>query len=468
MTNLFRGNVQPSALQNAIERATDGNQQSEDWSLIMQICDHVSGHEESAREAMKTIRKRLQINPTTHGWRTIGLTLTLLEALTKNCGKIFHLQIAHKDFLKELKGVIGPKNNPPVPLQERVLGMIQTWALAFHHDPDLRAVDHFYQDCKQQGLMFPPAEPENIIKAAVPATGTIERPSQYARSASQPGPRPTGRDDRSASDGPSYPTEYKSSAPQAMGVDQLGKLRSELDVVQTNAQVFGEMLVTLQPGEENPQDFELLMELHNTCKQMQARIVDLLSQVSADDITVDLLRYNDEFNNSFKTFESYMQQRDRRFGASHKPTYNSPTASSRAVPSSTSNAENEPALIQFDDDPIPIATGLQTMNINSMSASAVPKNIPQQSIASAVTRPAANIQDPERDVREIEQWLKSQGDESDTDETNRPTGDTTHAFNNFLQKRVSAIAEQRPSDQPSLYPTLQNPSINSTQSNTRL
>ena len=44
-----------------------------------------------------------------------------------------------------------------------------------------------------------------------------------------------------------------------MGVDQLGKLRSELDVVQTNAQVFGEMLVTLQPGEESPQDFELLM-----------------------------------------------------------------------------------------------------------------------------------------------------------------------------------------------------------------
>jgi len=35
------------------------------------------------------------------------------------------LQIAHKEFLKELKGVIGPKNNPPVPVQERVLGMIQ-------------------------------------------------------------------------------------------------------------------------------------------------------------------------------------------------------------------------------------------------------------------------------------------------------------------------------------------------------
>ncbi len=50
-----------------------------------------------------------------------------------------------------------------------------------------------------------------------------------------------------------------SNAIQTMPAEQVAKLRSELDVVQTNAQVFGEMLITLQPGEEDPQDFELLM-----------------------------------------------------------------------------------------------------------------------------------------------------------------------------------------------------------------
>ena len=41
--------------------------------------------------------------------------------------------------------------------------------------------------------------------------------------------------------------------------EQLAKLRSELDVVQANGQIFGEMLITLQPGEEHPDDFQLLM-----------------------------------------------------------------------------------------------------------------------------------------------------------------------------------------------------------------
>jgi hypothetical protein len=41
-------------------------------------------------------------------------------------------------------------------------------------------------------------------------------------------------------------------------LDQLGKLQSELDVVQGNMVVLGEMLTELTPGEEHPSDLELL------------------------------------------------------------------------------------------------------------------------------------------------------------------------------------------------------------------
>ncbi|CAF1312061.1 unnamed protein product [Rotaria sordida] len=467
MTNIFRSSTHhPSGLQKAIEKVTDGSQATEDWGLIMKICDHVGTHEESAKDAMKIIRKRLQTNPLQQGWRSIALTLTLLEALTKNCGKIFHIQIAHKDFLKELKGVIGPKNNPPLSIQEKVLSMIQTWALAFRHDPDLKNIEHFYSECIQHGLQFPPPEPENIIKTSLTPTRTIERPLQHTRSTSQQGYNTISGQNRPVSKSFSHSNTNN----QTMSAEQVAKLRSELDIVQTNAQVFGEMLITLQPGEENPQDFELLMELHNTCKQMQARVIELLSQTSIDDITVDLLRYNDEFNNAFKTFDNYMQERNRRFGDSTQmpilnrttnPISQSPT---NRMLSSSHDADNVPSLMRFDDEPI---NNFQNMRINPTSSNVVSRNTQQQSTASATTQYATNYQDPERDVREVEQWLKIQGDDPDNDEPIHHDSGTTAAFENFLHKRAATIPDEPVSEQQ-IRLNLQDPAKHNQKNNTYL
>ncbi|CAF0978869.1 unnamed protein product [Adineta steineri] len=451
MAHFFRGSTPSTPFQQAVEKVTDGAQANEDWGTIMKICDHVAVHEDNAKEAVKVIRKRLQTPPTNNDWRTIGLTLTLLEALTKNCGKIFHTQIAQKDFLKDLRDILAPKNNPPIAIQEKVLGMIQTWALAFRDDPDLKQVEQFYQECKQQGLQFPPADPENIIKAAVPATGTLERPT---RTNSQPGPGTNPRQNRPANDGSVQQVGQETAVLRQMTPEQIAKLRSELDVVQTNAQVFGEMLVTLQPGEEHPEDFQFLMELHKTCKQMQARIFDLLSQISIDDITVDLLRYNDEFNNSFKNFESYMQERERRVGSSHIPIPNqtalapktsfstSQSPTKKPMPS-PSNQNNEPALIKFDEEPIGLSAGLQNLRVNPTSPDSTTKNTQQQSTATVITRSATNTQELERDAKEVEQWLNLNDDKN----SNQQGNGTTNAFNDFIEKRASLIPDDPVSEQ---------------------
>ena len=48
-------------------------------------------------------------------------------------------------------------------------------------------------------------------------------------------------------------------------------------------------------------------------------------------LVVDLLRYNDEFNHSFITFESYMQERERRVGPAPMPVSPVRTAASGAA-----------------------------------------------------------------------------------------------------------------------------------------
>jgi hypothetical protein len=87
-------NASSSWLQQAIEQVTDPTLPTEDWSIIMKICDDIAIDKHryviisfdielketvlsSAEEAMETIRKKLQTKPVNEGWRSITLTLTV-------------------------------------------------------------------------------------------------------------------------------------------------------------------------------------------------------------------------------------------------------------------------------------------------------------------------------------------------------------------------------------------------------
>lgn len=45
----------------------------------------------------------------------------LLETCVKNCGKRFHTLVTSKDFVQDLVKLIGPRNDPPPALQEKVI-----------------------------------------------------------------------------------------------------------------------------------------------------------------------------------------------------------------------------------------------------------------------------------------------------------------------------------------------------------
>lgn len=51
--------------------------------------------------------------------------------------------------------MIGPKNDPPTAVQEKVLSLIQAWADAFKTQPDLSGVVSVYNDLKAKGIEFP-------------------------------------------------------------------------------------------------------------------------------------------------------------------------------------------------------------------------------------------------------------------------------------------------------------------------
>lgn len=150
-----------------LEQATDANLPAENWALNMEICDMINESSDTARDAMKVIRKRLSQNAGKNN-KVIMYTLTVLETCVKNCGKAFHQLVAQKDFINDLIKLIGPKNEPPAELQDRVLSLIQIWADAFKNQPDLNGVTQMYMELKNKGIDFPQTDMETIAPIYTP------------------------------------------------------------------------------------------------------------------------------------------------------------------------------------------------------------------------------------------------------------------------------------------------------------
>ncbi|KAF4800399.1 TOM1-like protein 2 [Turdus rufiventris] len=293
------------------EKATDGSLQSEDWTLNMEICDIINETEEGPKDAIRALKKRLNGNK---NYREVMLALTVLETCVKNCGHRFHVLVANRDFIDGvLVKIISPKNNPPTIVQDKVLALIQAWADAFRSSPDLTGVVHIYEELKRKGIEFPMADldalspihtPQRSVPEVDPAANMHNSQSQQRMSTS--------------SYSSSSPTAY--SAPQAPALNVTGpitanseqvwlylviaRLRSELDIVRGNTKVMSEMLTEMVPGQEDSSDLELLQELNRTCRAMQQRIVELISRVSNEEVTEELLHVNDDLNNVFLRYES--------------------------------------------------------------------------------------------------------------------------------------------------------------------
>uniref|UniRef100_A0A3B3DGM8 Target of myb1 like 2 membrane trafficking protein n=1 Tax=Oryzias melastigma TaxID=30732 RepID=A0A3B3DGM8_ORYME len=254
------GNPYSTPVGQCIEKATDGGLQNEDWTLNMEICDIINETDEGPKDAMRALKKRLSGN---RNYREVMLGLTVLETCVKNCGHRFHVQVANRDFIDGvLVKTISPKANPPTIVQDKVLSLIQG-------TPEI--------DPAMMKYLAPSAPATATPKPAPPAPVATHTPAV-------PGPI--------------------TATPE-----QIARLRSELDIVRGNIKVMSEMLTEMVPGQESASDRELLQELNRTCRAMQQRVVELISRVSNEEVTEELLHVNDDLNNIFLRYERYERYR---------------------------------------------------------------------------------------------------------------------------------------------------------------
>ena len=78
--------------------------------------------------------------------------------------KSFLRLVCDKEFVDFLiSRVIAPHLDPGPDIQTKVLSLIQSWAHAFSHDPDLRGVAEVYMDLKKKGIQFPIPSDEDLL-----------------------------------------------------------------------------------------------------------------------------------------------------------------------------------------------------------------------------------------------------------------------------------------------------------------
>lgn len=188
-----------SPFEEDIEKATNENNLSDDWSLIMHICDNATNYQDGAKFCFKAILKRLHHNVP----RVVLQTLTLLDACVKNCDRKFLLQVASSEFTTEVRKLLG-KMHPQA--ETKLKQLLQRWATEeFKDDPELGIIPSLYYKLKSEGVEFTvetekkPAAPictdpdavtsqeeeNDIIKAieiSLKDTGRYDAPTEYGNS----------------------------------------------------------------------------------------------------------------------------------------------------------------------------------------------------------------------------------------------------------------------------------------------
>ncbi|KAB8346244.1 hypothetical protein FH972_023289 [Carpinus fangiana] len=145
----------PADLLRVPGKATDENLTSENWALILDVCDKVGAEDTGGRDAAAAMIKRLA-----HRNANVQLyTLELANALSQNCGPKINKELASRSFTDALLRLAGDRNTH-TQVKAKILERVAEWAEMFSKDPDLGIMEQAYMRLKSQNPnLQPPSKP---------------------------------------------------------------------------------------------------------------------------------------------------------------------------------------------------------------------------------------------------------------------------------------------------------------------
>ncbi|VDM70903.1 unnamed protein product, partial [Strongylus vulgaris] len=170
MTSLLQMGIfgdSTSPFDECIEKVTAEHLTSENWAMILDVCDKVNSDPRAPKNAILSIRKRQYCPVSILNHRdphVVLLALSVLDSCWSNCGPAFRKEVSSASFISELQSKAVHSTRL---IAEKTRMMIQKWVEnECKADASLSLVVTLYKNLVADGLSFTSSEPKksNINK----------------------------------------------------------------------------------------------------------------------------------------------------------------------------------------------------------------------------------------------------------------------------------------------------------------
>ncbi|KAH3861980.1 hepatocyte growth factor-regulated tyrosine kinase substrate-like [Dreissena polymorpha] len=148
-----------SSFDKLLEKATSQLLLEPDWDSILQISDCIRQGDVQPKLAVVGIRRKIAVeNP-----HVSLYALQVLESCMKNCGSLVHDEVATKEFMEFLKGLVNVRGDP---VKAKILELVQVWSHAFRNESRYKVVQDTFNLLKLEGQSFPQLKESDAMFSA--------------------------------------------------------------------------------------------------------------------------------------------------------------------------------------------------------------------------------------------------------------------------------------------------------------